>query len=193
MRGKAGLKVSHNGLDGKAVEQNAKGVTLLAAGSGQNNFCRSIRHGVEEAARCPAINPGKEPKGSRGMGRNAAEGRRSGDGIEGVGAIQLDQPGATLVEQVGSSGGQFYPTRDSYAKLAYCLQRFPEFGAVLIKENRGNKPAEGAADRNWADLATVSERVKARRFEQNAVRLRQGLRSLKAEESKPAEERKQRS
>ena len=126
------------------------------------------------------------------MGSDAAEGSYAGDGVEGVGAIQLNQPGAALVKQVGGGRGQFHPTRDSYAELAYCLQGLPEFGAVLIKENRRNKPAEGAADSNRTDLATISEGMKACRFKQVAVRLRQSLRPLKAEESKPAQQRKQR-
>jgi hypothetical protein len=91
------------------------------------------------------------------MGSNAAEGSYAGDGVEGVGAIELNQPGTTLVKQIGGGGGQFHPARDSDAELAHCLQRLPEFGAVLIKENRRNKSAEGAADGNRTDLATVSK------------------------------------
>jgi hypothetical protein len=36
--GEAGLEVSHDGLYGKAIQQNAEGVALLATGSGQNNL-----------------------------------------------------------------------------------------------------------------------------------------------------------
>ena len=126
------------------------------------------------------------------MGGNAAEGSSAGDGVEGVGPIQLNKPGAALVEEVGGGGSEFHPTRHSNAKLAYGFQGLAEFLPVLEEENRGDEPPEGAADGDGTDLATFSKGMEARRFKEGTVLFWEGLGPLKAEEGKPAEERKQR-